>query len=304
MERIAVVTDSVAVIPDDLRRELGIHVVPLSIEIDGRVYQDGIDLAPDDFYQRLESTRSRPTTSQPSPGLYVQTFEKLAAEADRILCFTLSARCSGTYACALAAAGIFTEDASPDAPCPEIRVVDSRQAAASEGWVVIEAARAARSGATWEEVLRRAERAEDVSARARLLAVVDTMDYLVRGGHVPKLAGAAATALGVKPMLEFTDGRPAAAGVARGIDHAFEVILKRIVDCSREAARARRARAAGGTERLHAAVMHAGARERGERLLALIRERLDPVESFLTGFTPVMGVHTGPGLVGVSYFAE
>jgi len=301
MERIAVVTDSVAVIPERLQKDLDIHIVPFSVEIDGQVYQDGIDFAPDDFYHRLQSAQSRPTTSQPSPGVYLQVFEQLAARADRILCLTLSARYSGAYASALTAAGIFADDAPPGRPRPEVRVVDSKQAAVSQGWVAIEAARAVKGGASWADVLRRAE---EVSSRTRLLVVVDTVDYLVRGGHVPKLAGAATTALGVKPMVEFTTGGAAPAGVARSIEHAFELILKRMTQDCRKAGREGPSRGPGAAPLLHVGVMHAGARERGESLLALVRERLDPIEAFLTDFTPVMGVHTGPGLAGVGYYVE
>ncbi len=298
MERIAVITDSVATVPQNLVRELGILVVPLSVEVGGVVYHDGVDLAPDDLYQRMATAvpRAAPKTSQPPPGAWLVKFEEAAASADHVVCFTLSAAFSGTYSSAVQAARIFAEDVPPGARRPSVKVVDTRLAAIAEGWVVIEAARAAREGAPLEAVLRRAR---EVAARARLVAVVDTLEYLMRGGRVPKLVGLAATALGVKPMARLRHGEAVAAGVARSLEHAYRAMIRRM---ARECRRVELA--TGRPAKLHVGVMHAGAADRGERLLALVREDLAPAEVLLTDFTPVMGVHTGPGVVGVGYFAE
>lgn len=297
MERIAIVTDSVATVPRDLVRELGILVVPLSVEIDGVVYHDGVDLAPEDLYRRMAATELRPRTSQPSPGAWLYAFEEAAgAGAGRILCFTISARFTGTYASAVQAARLFQEDAPSGSLRPAVDVVDTRLAAIAEGWVVVEAARAVRRGATAEEALARGR---EVAARARLVAVVDTLEYLMRGGRVPKLAGLAASALKVKPMAQIRNGEAVAAGVARGIEAACGTMLARMArDCDRVERRA------GRPARLHVGVMHAGAPERGRELAARVRDRLDPAELLVTDFTPVMGVHTGPGVCGVGYFAE
>jgi len=293
-ERIAVVTESVAVIPPGVQKELNIHVVPLTVEIDGVTYRDGVDLAPSDFYARLVQAKATPHTSQPSPGAYLAVFAALADAVDYILVLSLSGSVSGTYASAVQAAAIFAEDARPGRKHPHVEVMDTRLAAVPQGLVAMEAARAVKSGAPWKEVLRCAR---DVAARANMLVAIDTMEYLIRGGHVPKLAGLAATALDLKPIIQFHGGEPVPAGVARGFDHACDVMVRRL-----EEEYARVASETGGTARLHVGVMHAGAPDRGERLLSLVRERLRPAESFLTDFTPVMGAHTGPGLAGIGYF--
>lgn len=310
-ERIAVVTDSGAVIPDDLRRELEIHVAPLTVELDGVVYADGIDEAPSDFYERMVRSRSTPRTSQPSPGAYLTIFERLAGKADRILCLSLSAKLSGTYACAAQAAQIFQKSleerpAAQDRPDPrgsaraqsgpQIEVMDTKLGANPHGLVVIEAARVAKKGGSWAEVVRRAR---EVAVRARMLVVVDTMEYIVRGGHAPKLAGLAAAALGIKPLIKLRNGDAVPAGVATSLDHAYSVMCRHM---RREGRKVERAR--GRPAELHVAVSHAGARDRGEHLLAMVREALHPTEAYLSDFTPVMGAHTGPGLVGVGWFAE
>jgi len=291
-----VVTDSVATVPPDLVRELGILVVPLSVEVDGVVYLDGVDLTPEDLYHRMASEALLPRTSQPAPGAWLAAFETAAAAgADRILCFTISARFTGTFASAVLAAGIFSEEAPPGTR-PRVDVVDTRLAAIAEGWVVIEAARAARQGASAEEVLARAR---DVASRARLVAAVDTLEYLMRGGRVPRLAGLAANAIKVKPMARLRDGEAVAAGAARSWQAAYRSMVRRMAGECREVKRK-----TGRPACLRVGVMHAGVPERARELAELIRTRVDPAELLVTDFTPVMGVHTGPGVVGVGYFAE
>ncbi len=294
-DRIGLVADSSCVIPDEVRRELKVEVVPLDLEIDGRSYRDGVDLAPDEFYEKMATAKSVPRTSQPAPGAFIEVFSRMAPAVDRILCLTLSKELSGTFNSALQAARIFSEDAPPGAARPPVQVVDTRVAAAAAGLVVAEVARAVRAGATWDQVLLRSCH---VAERARLLVVVDTLEYLIRGGHVPKLAGMAAAALRLKPMVELVEGEAVPAGVALSIDHAFDVMLRRITD-ERGATQQ-----SGRSARLHVAVMHAGAAGRARQLLALVRDKLTPVESYLTDFTPAMGAHTGPGLVGVAYFVD
>lgn len=286
-----------ATVPEDLRVQLGIRVVPLSIEIDGVVYRDGVDLTPVGLYRRMVLSDVPPRTSQPSPGEWLQAFEAAASSgAGHILCFTISSRFTGTYASAVQAARIFAEDAPPAASRPTVDIIDTRLAAIAEGWVVIETARAVSRGATREQALARAR---EVAGRVRLVAVVDTLEYLMRGGRVPKLAGLAATALRVKPMARLRNGEAVAAGVARSLEGAYSAMVRRMGrDCRLAALRK------GRPAVLRVGVMHAGAPERGLELARLVRERLRPAELLVTDFTPVMGVHTGPGPCGVGYFAE
>ena len=294
-ERIAVVTDSSCILPDALRRELDIHVVPLTVEIGGRTYQDGVDVSPSEFYRKMSTIGTPPRTSQPAPGTFLKVFLKLAPAVDRILCLTLSAKLSGTANSALQAARLFREEAPPGVVRPPVEVIDTRVAAAAAGLVVVEAARSARTGAPWAEVLRRSRW---VAERTRLVVAVDTLEYLIRGGHVPRLIGMAAEALRLKPMIQIVDGEAVPAGVALSIHHSYQVMLRRMTDEGQAVHRS------GQRPRLHVAVMHAGAVERGQQLLALVQQTLKPTESYLTDFTPAMGAHTGPGLVGVGYFIE
>ncbi len=296
MTQIAVLTDSVATVPAALARDLGIGVVPVTVELDGVVYRDGVDLVPGDFYARMVATKTSPKTSQPAPGAWLEAFQAAAsAGAEHVVCLTLSAKLSGTCNSARQAAGLFADD-SPWGKDVSVHVIDTRCATITQGWIVIEAARAARAGASLETVLRRVR---EVSAQANMIVAVDTMGYLARGGHVPKLVSAAAGTLGLKPLIRFKNGDAVLAGVATSVEHASEIMLRRL---ERQADRVERS--TGRRASLHVGVMHAGAPERGFRLLALVAERVAPAGLLLTDFTPVMGAHTGPGLFGVGYFVE
>ncbi|MHB8947415.1 MAG: DegV family protein, partial [Bacillota bacterium] len=132
---------------------------------------------------------------------------------------------SGTYNCAVLAARLFEGDAPPGGRAVPVEVLDTGFGAVPEGLVAIEAARAARAGAPYAEVVRRAR---EVMARARLLLVVDTLEYLVRGGHVPKVAAAAARVIGLKPFIGFRDGDAVPIGAARGNEQAMLTILRRL----------------------------------------------------------------------------
>lgn len=296
MERTAIITDSVAIVPPDIRRDLDIHVIPLVLEVDGVSYRDGVDIAPAEFYELMKRAKGVPRTSQPPPGWYLQAYAECAQRADRVLCLTAGSKLSGTHGCAVLAARLFVSDAPPGTGAVPVEVLDTGFGAVPEGLVVIEAARAARAGAPFAEVVRRAR---EVMARACLLLVVDTLEYLVRGGHVPKVAAAAAGVIGLKPLIGFRDGDAVPIGAARGNEQAMATILKRL-GRDRERAETRTGRA----PRVIAGVMHAASPDRGERLLGLIREELRPAESFLADFTPVMGAHTGPGVFGVGYLME
>ncbi len=296
MERTAIITDSVAIVPPDVQRDLDIHVVPLVLEIDGVSYRDGVDITPAEFYALMTRAKAIPRTSQPSPGWYLQEYTRCARDADRILCVAAGSKLSGTYSCAVLAARLFESDAPPGGRAVPVEVLDTGFGAVPEGLVAIEAARAARAGAPYAEIVRRAR---EVVARARLLVVVDTLEYLVRGGHVPKVAAAAAKVIGLKPFIGFRNGDAVPIGAARGNEQAMATILKRL-----RRDRDRVMASIGRSPRFIAGVMHAASQDRGERLLGLIREQLEPAESFLADFTPVMGAHTGPGVFGVGYIMD
>lgn len=277
--RVAVVTDSAASLPPDLRSRHDISVVPISTIIGGRPYADG-ELPLDDVIARLDEGVS---TSAPSPGEWAEAIEAALERADAVLVLTIAASMSGTHNAAVLAA---------DTVEGNVRVLDTRTAAGAEALVVSAAARVADDGGSLDEA---EATANDVADQVRLVATVDSLDQLVRSGRVPNIAGIAGRYLGVNPLFEFRDGK------AKPLRPAFsrEAALDRIV----AACHARRERTGDGG-RLHVAALHAADESTAERLLAAATFDEEPAEAFIGSFSPGMVAHTGPGLAGLAWWWE
>jgi DegV family protein with EDD domain len=274
---VAVVTDSAANLPIEVAEAAAIRIVPLYLSFGDRVYRDGVDLAPSDFYRRLASDGVRATTSTPTPADFLDAFR---ATGDRdVVCVTVAGTMSASSQEATAAKGEFDG---------RVEVVDSLSASMAQGFVALEAARRAATGADLGAV---AARAREVAHRTRLYATVDTFDYLRRSGRVRTLQAYAATMLDIKPVFAFRGG--VASAVAR--PRTRRRALARVVE---ETVRG------GGDHAAHLAVLHAGAEPEAIELLASIESRMELVERFLVEVTPVIGAHTGPGLVGTAFFCD
>ncbi len=282
---IAIVTDSTACIPPEVAERLGIEVVPLHLIFGGRTFVDSLSTDTGEFYELLRTSSERPTTAAPSPGMFLEAIGRAARRADALLCITVSKQFSAMYDSARHAIDL----ARAESPRTEIRLLDSRNAAMAQGFVVIEAARAAAAaGASLDEVMARAE---EMTTRVTLLAMLDTLSYLARSGRVPRVAAWAAGMLQVKPIVRFSASDIKLVARARTRTRA----LARMTDLLAEAAAGRR---------IHLAVHHAHAPEDAAALLAAAERRIDLAEAYVTEFTQVMGVHTGPGLVGFAWWAE
>ena len=281
---VAIVTDSTACIPPDVAERLGIEVVPLHLIFGGRTFVDSLSNDTGEFYDLLRTSSERPTTAASSPGMFLEAIGRAARRADALLCITVSKQFSAMYDSARHAIDL----ALAESPRTEIRLLDSRNAAMAQGFVVIEAARLAATGASLDEVTARAE---EMTTRVTLLAMLDTLSYLARGGRVPRVAAWAAGMLQVKPIVRFSASDIKLVARARTRTRA----LARLTDLLAEAA---------GGRRIHLAVHHAHAPADAAALLAAAERRMDLAEAYVTEFTQVMGVHTGPGLVGFAWWAE
>jgi DegV family protein with EDD domain len=274
---VAVVADSAANLPDAIANELGIHRVPLYLRFGNEVYRDGTDLTPADFYQRLVRDRETATTSVPSPGDFREVYR---ATGDReVLCVTVASSMSSSHQQATFGGEGFEG---------RVVVIDSRAASMAEGFVAMEAARAIQKGATLDEA---AERAQEVAAKARLLATIDTFEFLRKSGRVNALQAYAATMLDIRPVFEFRDG--VAAPLARS--RTRRKAIDRIVDETLRHAADRP---------LHLAAIHAAAEADANALLERIQAGANVVEHYVAEVTPVIGAHTGPGLVGTAFFCD
>ena len=283
---VAIVTDSVAQVPAEVARQLDITVIPFTVSIDGQPYLDGIDLAPKELYRRMRLENIMPTTTAPSLGQYQQAFEAcLHAGAQAVLCVALSSKLSSGYSTACYAAKMVQEEF----PDRIIEVMDSQQATISQGFIAIAAARAAAAGKPLPEVQ---QVAEDAKQRVGLAVMLETLEYLARGGRIGKAAFMLGNLIKINPIVSIKDGEVTPISRVRGENHALTAIVEYV------------ARQAEGNRKLHLAIVDADAPEQAARMEELALQKLQPIEIFHTEFTPVIGVHTGPGVVGLGYYYE
>ncbi len=276
---VRVLTDSVADLPAEIARRLGIEVVPLLVRFGAEEYRDGVDLSTEEFYRLLRTRSEFPSTSTPSPAAYAEAYDRLSGEADELLVVCLSSRLSSAYQAALQGRELMRRRA-------RVEVMDSGTAAILQGFVALRAAEAARAGASLEEALQAARRA---AARADMLCTFDTLEYLRRGGRIGAAAAFLGSLLKVNPLLTLRDGAVAPAGRTR----------------SRAAAAARLYEFAAGFQRIEElAVEHTACPEEAEALAGRL-SGLHPRERIiLSKMTPVIGAHTGPGLLLVGVLGD
>ena len=235
---------------------------------------------PPTFYKRLSHSADIPTTAQASAGEFANLFAEAAHNADGIVGVFISTGLSGTVASALAA-----QELLPDLP---IEVVDSRSTSMGQGFVALAAARAAAEGKGLAEV---AAAARELVPRVNVLFVVETLEYLHRGGRIGGASRLLGSALRIKPLLHLTEGRIDALERVRtkrkAVERMLEVMRERV-----------------GNAPVHAAVIHANVPEEAVRLQEQVRERFPYAELHLAELSPVIGTHVGPGTVGVAFYAE
>jgi len=271
---VRVVTDSTADLPPEVVRELGITVVPLLVLFGDEVYRDGVDLSSEEFFERLTTSPVLPTTSQPPVGAFLETYRKLAAETDEIVSIHIAARSSGTCESALQASRSLGGS-------PRIEIVDSQSASMGLGYQVMAAAHAARTGASLEEV---AAAARSVGRRVHLLALLETLEYLRRGGRIGRAQAFLGSVLNLKPLITIRDGVVQPAARVRTRARALDQMLRYCL-------------AYGDLEDV--AVMHGTTPEDAEMLARRIREHLPDVPIYVGRLGPALGVHGGPGIIGM-----
>ena len=280
VSKVTVVTDSVAMLPAQLARELDIRVVPIVLNLNGRSYRDGIDLTTSEFYRLLRTSKELPTTATPSVGDFVQVFEEALTGAEAVVAIHVSSELTSVYRTALIAARSVAG--------ARIQVLDSQSATMAEGFVALAAARAARAGADLEAVVTTAQ---EVRSKVRFFAFLETLEYLRRGGRVGSAAALMGSAIQLKPVVHVVDGEIAALARPRTRRKATQKMLDIM--------------AAEVADRpVHAAVLHADSIDDAQDVRRRVDDLFDCLELHVTEMTPVMGTHTGPGLLGLAYYVE
>ena len=283
--RVAIVTDSTACIPPAVASEYSIEVVPLNLIFAGRTFVDGLSASTEEFYQVLRTSRSPPTTAATSPGTFLEHILRAGERAASVLCVTVSAQFTAIYDSAVQAAAL----ARQERPELDVRVLDSRNATMAQGFMVIEAARAASGGADMDTVIARVEA---LMPRVGVLAMLDTLTYIARTGRVPGVLAWASSVLQVKPIVELRQRDIRLVSRARTRKRALERLLTIMEERARQ----------GGP--VHLCVHHTNTPQQALFLASQAQERLRPVELYVSELTQVMGVHTGPGFIAFAYYFE
>src|SRR5574340_545681 len=280
---IGILTDSTCDIPDDLVEQYGIQIVPQMIIWGDQQYRDRVDIQPHEFYQRLKSDHTRPTSSQPAVSDFKEAYERAAGlGAKEIIMLTVSSAMSGTYQMALNAAKLV------DIP---VHVGDGKGPTMSLGWQVLEAARAVQAGLDVRAVLQKID-----AVRQRLVQFVamETMEYLQKDGRMGSAAKWVGTLLSVKPRVSINHqpGLVESESLARSHTQMVEMLVRKFFE------------RLGGRKGLHIAVLHGDAPEEAEVLVERIRSEFNPVELFINTTGPVLGINTGPGALALCGYAE
>lgn len=278
--KVAIITDSTTGLPDAWLREHQIHVIPLNVHWSGQTLLDNVDITAGEFYTRLQSAKELPTTSQPSAGAFLQLYQEIAETAESIVCILISGELSGTVASAHAGRDLLNGQIP-------VEIVDTRSASLGEAIIVSAAARAIALGKDHQEV---AEVATTVSNHMRVLFVVDTLEYLHKGGRIGGAKRFVGSVLSVKPILHLREGKVEPLASVRTKRKALDAMLQTVREETM------------GASALHMCVAHAAAPEEGQQLVQRVQEELRPKELLFNELSPVVGTHTGPGTLGVAYF--
>ena len=273
---VKVITDSTADLPPALAEELGITVVPLNVHFGTEVYRDGVEITADEFYRRLVTASRLPTTSQPTPGDFLSAYDEMGQTTDEIISVHISAKLSGTMNSA-------TQALEEYAGSSRIEIVDSMQGSMGLGVVAIAAAEAASSGGGLDDVVAETRAA---IPKVGFMGLVDTLEYLEKGGRIGKAQAFVGSLLRIKPLLTIRDGEAhpleRARTRAKGVDRMCELVQAEM-------------------PLKDLAVVYTTTPDEARALAQRLQSFLPQGEVILSQVGPVVGTYLGPGVLGVAF---
>ena len=281
--KIALITDSTNDLPEEYRTKYQIYVVPLTIVWGEDQYLDGIELKAEDFYARLVTDSVIPTTSQPTPKEFLTVYQRALEDgAEEIIVLTISSAMSGTIGSARTAAEGFKIP---------VHIIDSKSNSMSLGWQVLAAARQREQNSDIHQIFKAVD---NIRQNLHFHIVLETIDYLFRGGRIAGAARFIGGLLHLKPQIRVNHetGSVEAGDISRTRGQAIERLYSsffKLVDT---------------THPLHIAILHNAALAEAEVLAERVRQEFNPKELIITIVSPVLGVHTGPGALGLCGYAE
>lgn len=274
-----IVTDCAADLPTDEARNLNVAVAPLFIQFpEGEV--NSSDITADEFYRRLEAMQPNiPTTAQPSERIFSQLYQKTAEKGEEIISIHISSGLSGTINAARLAASQMTDRL--------VHTVDTMTLSGAERFQVLAAVRAVQHGWTIEQILRRLD---EIRSKTEIIYTLETLKYLARGGRIGRVQALAGSLLNIKPIIRVAheDGKYSTVGKARTVRRALEDIVNHLVEMYKN------------EKPLWVSVMHGDFTEPAEQMARLVQEKLNIGKLEVLRISPVLGVHTGPGIVGAA----
>ena len=277
---IRILTDSASDILPAEAEQLGVTVIPLNVTLeDGTVLRDGIDKTPSEYYALLKECHKLPTTSQPSPELFERFYQDAAAAGDEVLGIFLSHELSGTWQCARLAADLVNVD--------NVLFVDSANVCLGEGLLVRLAVQLRAAGKTLVQIATDLEHAKE---HLHLVAAIDDLKYLRKGGRLPAAVAVAGGMLGIKPLITIKDGKVAMAGKARGLPGAYVALFKKVEEMG------------GITPAFPALAGYTVSPREVTPIQAYLRDNLQQEDLLVRQIGCVIGTHAGPGAFGIAFF--
>ena len=275
---VAIVVDSTSTIPEDIVKEYGIHVIPLTLVWGNDTYLDGVEMSAADFYDKLRNDPVFPSTTQPSVSEFEELYKRIGSKASDILVITLSGELSGTLNSAVQAKSLYTET--------NVEIIDTRTMSMAAGYVALAAARQARAGGSIEDCVAAARGANE---NVGVLVTLASLEDLHRGGRIGGARKLLGGALNIKPILTVGDGIVQDAGKVRTRRKA----LKHLIDSVTEAV--------SGKQGIRLAGIHASSPDDAAYVLEECNKSVGAVETLMTELSPVVGAHVGPGGVGIAW---
>ncbi len=284
MSKIGILTDSVASIPEHFIRELDIHWVAYYIHRGQEVLRDLLTIQRKEFLEWLPAAKVLPKTACPGSGDYIAAYQQFAdAGVTEVISIHMTSTSSGAYQAATMAQTM----AKDQIPQLRVEVVDTRTVSLCQGWMVIEAARAALAGKDLDDILALIKKMIPVS---HMIQTGDTLKYLYMGGRIGMAKHLMGTLLNIKPLIGMENGVIVPLGTARSRQKAYQAMVDMVE------------RVAGKMGKIKIAYVHSGAREDVEKLKIMVEERLTVIESFIAELSPALAVHSGPGTAGLCYY--
>lgn len=284
MADVAVLTDSVASLPETFIRTLNITTVAYYIHRGEEVLRDLVTIQREEFLRWMITAKFVPTTASPGPGDYFEAYKRLIEQGSReIISIHMTAKASGGFQAATVAQSMLKESD----PEIHLEVIDSHTTSLSQGWMVIEAARAALAGLSLKDITALVKNMIPVS---HMIQTADTLKYLYLGGRIGKAQSLLGSVLNIKPLIGIEDGEIVPLGRAHSRGQAYQEMAEMLVQ-------------AVGQGKAKVAYVHAGAQHEVEKIKTLVEAKVNVVESMFAELSPALAVHTGPGTAGLCYYS-